>query len=48
LRALVAVEADIGLPAGWYLVGAVPPAGELTTGELQRHLRAALDQVRSR
>jgi ribonuclease P protein component len=46
LRALVArAAADGALPPGSYLVTARPPAGERTSAELDRDLRAALQRL---
>ncbi len=47
LRALVAAEAAVGLPAGWYLLGASPAAGTADPVELREAVHGVLAQVRA-
>jgi len=47
LRHLLGAEAAAGLPNGWYLIGATPGAGALTSLSLRESLRSMLAEVRS-
>jgi hypothetical protein len=42
----VDAEAAAGLPPGWYLVGAAPPAGALGTEDLAHAVQGLFAQVR--
>ncbi len=45
LRALMAELIQQGLPPGWYLVGATPPAAACSFGELRAHLAPLLPRL---
>jgi ribonuclease P protein component len=48
LRAVVHDEARLGLPPGWYLIGASPGADELPAADLRTAAGHVFEQVRAR